>query len=430
MAFLDQQRKVVTGSSSFSFKELSGQKRVLRLLDRALPHRPFKTIVRQRNDYSMLPGYAKASLTILGPEDAPTSINGRWSDKYISLSEEAADEGNAVERSFVSIDSAIGATGQRIGLGAPPPNASNQLEPAVFDNIRVNTVRELTRIVDTWCREGRLLEVSWDTHAWHGIIEEVQLEWDNSHDVHWTINFKWISRAEATSPSVIANELSVSSTASLFQKLADLLGTEALPPPFTMGNDLFADVTAGINRIAATTQAIADTIQSVATLVMAPANAVRQVIALSNTIASQATQLVTDLQLTFVSGGQYKRQTAVNAPLAASAATRPALVEPVVGLSFSQRLVVAEYCNRVAGVAKQLRYAAVLKSREFAATLERDLLSVYSARAGDDLRNLSEKFYGTPHAWRRIMVFNGFTAPELTAGQTVLIPRVSEMEGC
>ena len=424
-------REVVATSSSFSFKELSGQQRILRLNGRALPYRPFRNTVRQRNDASMLPGYSRASITLLGPEDPPTTINGKWKDKYISLNEAQATEGSVIQRAIDTVDQAIGAAANAARFGMSGAQyGTNETVPIEFHGVRVKTVREAAGIIDTWVRTGQLLEVTWDTIAYHGLIEEFETSWHNTHDLEWEMTFRWIGRAEPTVPALLSDELSVNDTASLFQQLADQIGIEALPPTFPMAEDAFRDMDALIKRIATSTQAVADTIQSVANLIMAPANAVRQVVALCNTIEGQCRQLVENLQLTFVSGGQYPKYTNIDPNVGMTGSVNPGIIQPIVARSFSERMVVAEYTNRVAAVTKQLQREAVARSRQYSAQLQSDLVSVHAAREGQDLRDVSQIYYGTPHEWRRIFSFNELTSTQLVANQVLLIPRVTMAEGC
>lgn len=430
MAFLDSSpRQPIETGSAFSFREVSNSKSVLVLRGRALPYRPFQTTVRQRNDYTMLPGYSRASLTLLGPEDAPATINGYWKDKYISPDQHAATEISSLQSALNRADASVARFGNQIGLGTPI-TSTNETIPIEYGGIRVNTVREACNIVDRWVREGRLLEVTWDTQAFHGIIEEFSPSWYNVHDVQWEMHFKWIGRAEVMAAPLLADELSISDTVSIFQKLVDAIGTEALPPTFPMANDVFKDINAAIFRLADTTQRISDTIAGVAKTITAPAAAVRQIIALCRTLAGQARELSEKLQLTFVSGGQYPRRTNVDVTAGVAAALSPSTTEPIVSRSFSERMVVTEYTNRVSEQSKALEREAVERSREYEKSMDRDLVSVYTARKGDDLRKVSQIYYGTPNEWRRIMSFNELDNQELSSNQVILIPRVTTQEEC
>jgi nucleoid-associated protein YgaU len=51
-------------------------------------------------------------------------------------------------------------------------------------------------------------------------------------------------------------------------------------------------------------------------------------------------------------------------------------------------------------------------------------LGTYRAREGEDLRDVSRLYYGTPMQWRPIMLFNGMNTIELYTGQTIAIPRL------
>jgi nucleoid-associated protein YgaU len=67
------------------------------------------------------------------------------------------------------------------------------------------------------------------------------------------------------------------------------------------------------------------------------------------------------------------------------------------------------------------------RRRYFEATPER-ALGLYRAREGDDLRYVSQLYYGTPTQWRALMLFNGLDTTELYPGQTITIPRIDQPE--
>lgn len=422
-------RESINSVSAFQFKELIGARRILTLNGRALPYRPFRETTKQRNDRTTLPGYSRATLSLFGAEEVPTEINGYWKDRFISSSKLSAEGGNVISQAFDAVDNAIGAAGASLGLGSPP-FSGNSTVPITFAGRRVETVREAAQIITDWVRGGVLLEVTWDNKAWHGIIEEFEKSWHNAHDLEWVMKFSWVGVAEPTIPAVVAEELSVSDTASLFQALADALGTEALPPTFPLANDVFRDIDQGIKRIADTTARVAATVESVANLVLAPANAVRQVIALSDTLAGQCDSLIFTLRAMFVPGGQWHTQSTYNPTSAQQTSVRPATTLAISQRSFTERAIANEYVRRVSSIARQLMVAAFERKTEYQLTLNRVLDGTYDAREGDDLRNVSKTFYDTPHEWRRIMIFNGLTSPVLAAGQTVLIPKRSIGEGC
>jgi hypothetical protein len=47
---------------------------------------------------------------------------------------------------------------------------------------------------------------------------------------------------------------------------------------------------------------------------------------------------------------------------------------------------------------------------------------LYRPYQGEDLRGVSQRFYGTPHQWRGIMLRNGLTSPILTGDELLVIP--------
>jgi hypothetical protein len=73
--------------------------------------------------------------------------------------------------------------------------------------------------------------------------------------------------------------------------------------------------------------------------------------------------------------------------------------------------------------ARRLRDAAVAHQRAMSSSTS-DTLGTYKAREGEDLRDVSQLYFGTPYEWRAIMIYNGLSSPELYGGQTIAIPRL------
>lgn len=218
-------------------------------------------------------------------------------------------------------------------------------------------------------------------------------------------------------------------TTSLFQTLSDALNLAALPPTFPMANDALADLDAGIKRVAAATQAIADTIGNVTALVLAPFGVARAVMALCDTIRGQADGL-RDFLKNQVPGDLRTNRAGSSTTIKAQMASRPAALSAAGALGFADTMIAAEYVHRVDGILKQIVSAAVLQKDEYARRVERTAVAVVTTREGDDLRSLASRFYGSPHDWKRIAQANGLTSAGLTAGLNLIIPRSSDGDGC
>jgi len=429
MSFIDSitssgGQKPISGVSSFTIREINGAKRTLMLRGRGLPHRPFESEVSQRVQSTYLPGYSRATLTLLGPEERSVTINGAWKDKYLAESMEAANGLGVLGNAFAKADQAVGSALTSVFNSSTAGLVGNDVVPITWQGRRVNTAREAVEIVDELCRTGAFVAVAWDVQAWTGVIKKFRKRWTNSHDCEWEIEFEWEGRDEPLGLVDIAQDASMSDTVSRFQQLADALNTEALPPAFPLINDAFRDLDQGIKRIADTTQRIADTVSNVVKLALAPAAALRQMISLFATIQGQANDLILTLR-TSVPGSNTYSTKGTNPQLGIDGALNPAGSLIIGKLSFGQRMVARDYNQRVLNQLEEIRLLASEQQDAFTSKLDAEVSAVYTARSGDDLRTVSALYYGTPFSWQKLLAYNGLDSPDLLPGQIVLVPKLN-----
>lgn len=406
----------------------SAKGRRLELQERGLPHRPFTLATSQRISMTWLPGYSVATAQALGAKEEQTTISGKWSDKYLAVSADSALDLGPIGNAFSAADKAIGAAGNAVGLGTSLGGTRNETVPVSWNGSRVETAAKAADYVDELVRGAVLVDVLWGPQARRGFITKFTKHWNNAHDLEWEMELSWISRAEPN-PPVTVQELATGSTATLLQALVDKLGTEALPPTFPMAEDVLHDVDAGIKRIAATTQAIADTVTNVTTLALAPYAVARSLMALCDTVKGQVDTLINTLTALVPSGLRH-HTSSTDAGTAAQSAARPASVKPEASSSSTDSMVAAEYVKRVTTAAKKVRTAVIGQKDEYAKKLERDVEAIVVAREGDDLRAISTRFYGSPNEWKRIASANSLTSAKLTAGLSLFIPKRTVGEGC
>lgn len=401
----------------------------LELQGRGLPHRPLSLSTSQRLTMTWLPGYSVAVAQPMGAKEEITSIKGRWNDKYLAKDELSAADLGPLGNAFSTVDNAIGAAAAKSSLGSGSVGGvSNDTVPIKYKGQRVEKAYKAAEIVDTMVRSATFVEVRWDNHARRGFITKFSKDWHTALDLEWEMELTWVSRAEAN-PPVTAQELSMGGTASVFQALADALNTEALPPTFPMAVDALTDLSAGIKRIAATTQAIADTVGNVTALSLVPFGVARGVMALCDTIRGQADTLRNFLVAQAPADLRTNRAGS-SGTIQAQMASRPAALSAASGASFTDALVCHEYVRRVDGVLKQIIAQAVIQKDEFAKKVERTAVAIVTAREGEDLRTLATRYYGSPNDWKKIAVANGLTSAGLTAGLSVVIPKNTDGEGC
>lgn len=373
-----------TGASSFLIQELGADKRSLRLVDRALPYRPFELHTKQRLETTWYPGNPEATATVLGPAEEPTSINGKWKDKYIS---------NDILTPGDLSEAQLNLSRVRV----------TQLAPITVDGTPVSSVRDAVFIVDDIIRKGQLLEVSWDDQTRRGHMVDFIKRWENAHDLEWEMRFEWISRGEPVPESVFPEETSAFDLSSQLRENNAQLQSDAdflIATQSTFQEDLLSFLATIDDQV----NTAIDTANQFANNIITPFDVARRLIANCTSIIGATRDLIDFLEYRIFGDGNF---------------------HPVEQQSYSERLVSTVYSRTLIQDARNLFRLASIRRSTLSSQIESDLLGTYTARDGDDLRDVAFQFYESAYEWRRLMLFNQLTSAELVAGQLILIPKAS-----
>jgi hypothetical protein len=353
---------VTASSFIIEQKGVSGGRKLI-LTGRSLPYRPLDLAASAKVELTWLPGSQVATANVIGPRVDATTIRGMWKDKYI---------------------------------GDP------EVITAVLDGAPVNTVLELHETIEAMREEIQLVEVTWGAHIRRGFIVAYKPQFQNEHDMEWEITFDWVSK---NPPQVQAEVSDSPDTNSAVQRLIRMqagvvraadLATLTLSPSFNL-DQLFQT----LNDIADLVDAAFDAVSNAVTVGMTALTMARRVAGLFEQVKDRCDEL--------------REQIAGNT---ANLIELISEVSPPAGERIAQ--LAAQY-----GLDRQVRnmasFAAYERGRVLA-QLNARLLASYTAREGDDLRDVARQFYGSTLGWRRLLVFNGLTSAELVAGQVVLVP--------
>lgn len=348
--------------SAFRIQELTGDRRNIRLVDRALPYRPFRLTTKQRAEVDWNGGYDQGTVNVMGAMEEPTTINGMWKDMFI---------------------------------------ADPQGRPWQLNGSPILTVREAVQLMEDICRSGQLLQVSWDVQLRHGILSEFEASWENENDVAYTMKFDWTSRGQAIVPVVVAGT-SVSSAAGSFR--AGLRDVQlARVPPFPMAARLLKLINNGADNITSVISGMLDSAQAYSAQALQPFAAVQRMITSSQALIGIIGEFVLQLESNVI--GAYNNTVAIG------------------DLPETFRLQAVQYVQEFKRVLRSLRRTAIQTTTDLFPQIQNQVLAIHEAVAGQHLREVSSKFYATPNNWQAIMHYNGLTTPELVLGQIVLVPK-------
>jgi hypothetical protein len=378
-------------AAAFTIAEQSGQQRTVTLTGRGLPYRPFSLEASQRVEVTWLPGSPEGTGTVLGPSLDDTTINGFWKDLFIAPS---------------------------------PGQQANQTVPIDQDGTQVSSVADAIALMDSIRAQGQEVLVSWGPEQRLGYLVKFRKDWHNLHDCAWTMTFKWISDGTPTVASVLDDQTSTSDTNAQANAQSTAMQT-SLVPPFPCPTafisaiqDAASNAQNGVNNMvnAGTVQtagAGASTIQASSTSLATTSNpndVARRVAASASAVVAGTQQVIDVLDAQ---------------PARALAAAGSPNAGPIGQLPYGLIVQSEVYVRTAQIAARTLRRTSSIRRAVILRSLQSDLIGVYIARDGDDLRDVAFTFYQSRLMWRPLLQFNELGSTALSAGQVVLVPRIT-----
>jgi hypothetical protein len=372
----------------FKIQELSGRKRTVWLTERAKPYGPITWEGEQRVKVTFPAGNPHGFATVQGPTEGETTIDGFWKDKYLGY--------NTGETAPINLYSRR--NGAQLGEATPVTSVADAV--ALFDSIR---------------SEGQVLEVSWGYVVRRGVLKKFTQKWHNIHDCEWSMAFVWTSKSRVeTSPlfGPPAGQRELGS--SLRDKLAKF--ARAVDAPKRLADGFMSELRNDIAAIAQFTYDIDESISGSIDAV-SPTQLSGGVLAAIGSIRNIADTVSEKVQAQGFVGVMPDFDQVAASPWEQARESWLATIDP-------EEIFKAQlYERELITDARRLRDAAVAHQRAMSSSTS-DTLGTYKAREGEDLRDVSQLYFGTPYEWRAIMIYNGLSSPELYGGQTIAIPRL------
>lgn len=138
----------------FTIEEMTGSRRKVELLGRALPYRGVNFPVEQRSERSYYPGNPVATIQVLGVSDRDVEITGRWMDRYVG--------------------SAARLTGW----------------DSIVSSGAVITAQNLADVFDAICRAGNLSELRWGPKVLRGLLKSFEPTYNRTDQIRWKATFE------------------------------------------------------------------------------------------------------------------------------------------------------------------------------------------------------------------------------------------------
>ena len=393
---------------AFVIEEKGGRNRTITLIGRGLPYRPLSLESEQRVKVTNPPGSPEGFGTVMGPTFGETAIDGFWKDKYIGT--------GATEQPPITL------TYQRsTSVRNASPDAS------LTNSTQVGSAQEATQLFESVCAEGQLVEVTWGWVKRRGYLKKFSPKIHNIHDVEWSATFAWTSKAIPLATVEFGNLAGRIDSATGFRGLLDRV-RQIADVPQAMMREYMDEYRRNISRISSS---IIDVEEAAAGLIeeTSPINEASRITASLGGIVSAASDIVDTTESVGWAGLFENPRRALPFGSTYFAAPSPTAnwdsyyarvldeIDPV------EILQARLYERETVTDARRIRDEAEARRRAMDAG-PGYTLGTYRAREGEDLRDVSRLYYGTPMQWRPIMLFNGMSTIELYTGQTVTIPRL------
>lgn len=402
---------MIASTSAFIIRELTGDRRIVRLSGRALPYRPFTLSGSQRHDLTWYGGSPEGTLQIQGAKEDPTSIKGKWKDRFIKpISSLSSDE--LQELGFSSTRT----------LGGTKAAGQNGEFPAQLDGEPILNVRDLADLIDDIRKKGQHLEITWLDKVRRGILHRFLQSWFTAQDLEYEITFVWNSQEERLSDiPVQTKNIDVSDS---IQEIDNEI--ESITDIFGSGTDNPQQPSNALDIGLAGTEVI----QALNNIDDAITDIKRASLDLENAVITNVQIITSPLETGKRAAGLFdfmKRRAASITNLVSSTFEAFALNTDS---TFGERLRRRRELKEVRDSSITITSIAAIRQQQMQKQLNPELIRTIIAVEGQDLRDISREIFGTPDSWRSLMVFNNLSSPKLEKGQLVFVPRTPPEHSC
>ena len=375
-------------------EELTGFKRRVVLRARGLPFQGSMKFATELDvEESKYVGFPRINQTVLSVHDKETEMNGYWHERYM-------DDG-AIESSAA--------------VNEPLDDGSSAIN-VVSNGIR--TPVEACELFDDITRRASVVRVTWNHIARVGRLCTFEQDWTNLHDVKWRMLFKWIGKDDKVGAISPARTSLVGISAAFSAAFADAKDATAFDSLADQLDTSFADkVDTVVGRAQRTVSDIADTVEQRFAAASDSADAIRRVTTLATFARDHAQDLID----------------ALNGTVAAAMITASAIQSTTLDRTLATLTDVdpgdqiAAACQQMGAIraARALKHVAARQRRDALRNLDNNVIAIVKMKAQQDLRDLAQRWYGSPDDWNEIRTFNNFSSSVVPAGTVVFIPALS-----
>lgn len=357
-------------------------------------------------DINYFPGNPVAIAQVVGSQWTDTTINGRWSDRFLIADENAPNIIGFPELAAEQLpEPDPGALIQfpTIPTFLNPPSEPTVESGGVVPAARARTARAVRDALYQLCRGGQLLKVEWGSIARFGYIAEFTPTHDREQDINWEIRFAWIGDTDAQPKPQPRSKDLVSSVKLVLQFYQDLI-------TFLRSATLFVEtykrqLTQFMRKMDSLAADLVSTLERMVrtSIPVTPSNLFGNTKSALQGMRETCAEFLETFRET---GAKIRRMRDTRGQ------------DPAGGV------VIDGMQREFRALASRLAASATREQ----ATIDRfatpAIRAVVRPYAGISLRDVSIEQYGTPNNWRAIQEFNGFPDSVVPAGAIVRVPEI------
>jgi nucleoid-associated protein YgaU len=374
--------------TSFVIRETTGRKRTVTMSGRCLPFRPVPLSTQQRSKITYYPGATEATAQVFGPHHTDLEVTGLLLTRYM-----ASDVCFFLEE----------------------PGSAGEI---------VDTAERAREVLNDLCRSGQEVVVSWGQEPFgviqRGLVRSVKFPEESPYRIAWEMAFDWIADTELhVAPLLPAADQPAGE--GLLDQIDSAINTAQ--SVLTDLQDAYREyVVQTMRRIDTTRSKVAGLVAQAADLAAKPAQAASNALLMAQSVKQD---LVDTQTAAIQTAGAYTtiariwQATGHNLAFTPWTATRD---RP--GDDSGEQTISAVQAAEMDRSRRAMRWQAYVVETQARASMTNPIRDVYVVVAGDTLRRISTRYYGTPDRWQDLADYNGISTDELTAGMVVLIPEV------
>lgn len=342
---------------------------------KSIPVKPFTFGLHQRTVRTDYPGGNEPTEQILGPNFVPFTLSGYWDDRY-----------NMTQATRTAL----------VGLGR---NGDQ-----IYDSIG-GFARKTWKRFEAMVQRGNPVRITFESVVIEGIITDAEFDYQHEARIGYSFTlsphhrqpggFFRVSRSprQALSATQLLNDLE--------RELDEMLAIQERAPTTAMVGTIYLDAEADLDALVAGQAAIAATIEQRQLSPELEPNA--SLLRLSAQFYSQATLAVELISLLYATDSS-----------------------EALNYEAASNVLLYDYWSRgLMYYARRMVLAGQRAAADIAQRADPNAIALYQPQAGQSLYDISNRFYGTAHQWRKIAHRNGLSSLILDGTETLVIPEVT-----